>query len=185
MDEDEFFKEFDGQKKDDTTNAFDLDQWKAEKNSAYEEKVIKTLLIQLGLRNSIRQIQSRAEEVTGVRTINYDWLLDAYPTFPVRIFARSIPYVAKIKVSDLFKRFTQTVIYKNFIDGLELFNVDTTQPAAMIFIWPNLGQFALHNYFVDWSEEYETRITRTLREGSFTLEKFKTFINTIGSRWEP
>ncbi len=170
---------------DDHDDSFNLDEWKAGKNAAYEEKLLKYVLTYFGAQAKISELKHQCQLVTGMSSLNWEWFISAFPEFPVRLLIRSVPYVHQITVVDLFARFTKTSICKAFDEATSLFGVDPEiDCVAMIFNWPGLGTMAMHNYQTKIGES-ETKIMRQLYTSklNFVIEKLSSLLDNIGDTW--
>ena len=171
----------------DDTDDFDIEGYKAKKQETFEEVVIKKILAYFNISDRIATLKQACREITGNANLNWDWFAEAYSTFPVRILPRSIPYVHQVSVSDLFNRFTKTIVFSYFEKAIEIFNINPAEESvAMVFNWPKIGfSMAFHNYVSD-HDISETRFIRKLNFGTpvtFTLEKFSSLLAVIATNW--
>jgi hypothetical protein len=160
----------------DEEDDFDKEAWLAKKHQAYEEKIVRFMLRKMGVEHKIAELKRRCHAVTGVYSLNFDWFMDEYATFPVWLAMKSIPYVYTIGVIDLFKRFTRTTIYKAFIDCHDC------NKTGMVFNWPGLGTCILHNDQTLY-EPSETAIFKEINGHVFVLQLFTAFFQTVLERW--
>ena len=168
---------------------FDLEAWKAQKQESYEETILKKIMKRFDIQSRIADLKRRCHEVTGVYSLNLDWFFDEYPSFPVRLITRSIPYVHQITVVDFFKGFKKTRLFADFEDAILTFGIDLEEkPIAMIFNWPGLGSMAFHNYKVNW-DTTDTRLIKLCKfmspNQTFVLETLGAFLDCVAETWQP
>lgn len=165
-------------------NDFDLDDWKAKKNSSYEERILKQVMSAIGVREKISLLKSRCQEVTGSYNLNWDWFNDEFPTFPVRLMVRSIPYVHTVTLLDLFQRFSKTPIYKGYCDAIDLYGESDAKADGLVFNWPGVGSMCFHTFRVDFDTS-ESRFSRRIGEKTFVLEKLGSLLDSVLEVWSP
>lgn len=124
----------------------DQDAWLENKHASYEARMVKRVLTHFKLQEKEANLLRRCEELTGVRDLSFDWLLQEHPSFPVRLGARSLPYIYEINIEQLYKRFTKTKIYTAYLDLLETAPTDEVQANGLVFHWPAIGDMVLHNH---------------------------------------
>lgn len=168
----------------DDTAQFDVEEWKAVKQDAYEERFIKYLMQEFNLAHQISKMKHDCYEVTGKHQLNWNWFANAFPSFPVRFMPRSIPYVHQIMLRDLFQRFTKTPIYVEFEKGIEIHGLDPhAQTVGMVFEWPQLGRVVMHNYASYHSPDIQLRRELLRPPITFVIERCQPLVDHIKEVW--
>lgn len=161
---------------------FNLDEWIAKKHDNYEETIIKKILKHMGAERRVKEIAARCHEVTGKNSLKWEIFEEEYPFFPVRLIPRSVPYVHKITVVDLYKRFTSTPIWKAFDDGYsELGLSPTTHCVGLVFNYPGIGTMVLHNYHAVNRTSSSTIVLREVMLSRNAEQGEYFVIETLGS----
>lgn len=158
---------------------------------AYEEKIVKKILTSAGMANNAKELAMRAKEKTGKARLSFELFYEEYPTFPVYLAIRKLPFVHKIMTKDLFNKFCSTIMFKEwqwFVDEAPV----VTKPIGLVFDWPGIKgtQMVLHNMQCtqEWFDN-NLRLVRAIGSGKniqlITVEQFDPFIKELLSYWMP
>ena len=164
--------------------ATDFHKWIDSKKSVFEEKMVKTVMTKLGLMSQLSSVMSDVKDWGGKEAkISFTWFHDRWPSFPVRLCTERTVYAHKIDVTDLYKRFTSTTMYKAFMDAKELIpDSELYSSWGLIFPWSGMGYAVLHNSnFIPGG----TRFVKEIRGQMIYLDQFNEFISEIGKVWAP
>jgi len=172
---------------DDDSN-FDIGEWIGKKHDAFEESVIKKIFAYYNMKEKVAELRRKCQEVTGSPRLCFEILEELYPDFNVRLFSRSVPYVHHVTLIDLFKRFTKTLIWKEYESCLDLFGVPAYAKSGLAFNMPGVGVMVMHNTHA--AENGGTRIQKDVYDKItdtyriFTIEPLNDFLSTINiSGW--
>jgi hypothetical protein len=110
-----------------------------ESHAHYESTVVKKLL-------SYHKLPPIPKELA----VCFASFYEEYPEFPVTICVGNLWGISDIDLSELFKHFTKTKIFKSYQGCVDRFYED--KPLAMVFKWPRLSNFTvLHDAIHDFS----------------------------------
>lgn len=152
--------------------------------AAVEEKVVKSILRKFGLTQRLETIKSRAREETGHAKISLDWFQLAYPSFPLWLGAKTIPWVRDLW-GDLRDRFTRTKLYEGWQSVAELQPPGDDRAVGLVFTWPAFGECILHSHFRGGDLGFEKvpglRIVVSMKslETPLTVEPFAQFLEYL------
>jgi hypothetical protein len=99
---------------DDMVNKQDTEQWIANKQAAYEEKVVRTIFNRFDLSQNFSYLKKLHKEETNNDYLSLARFRQLYTDFPLLLGAASTVFAHQITLSDLFKRFTNTQLYKRY-----------------------------------------------------------------------
>lgn len=126
-----------------------IEQKHAASAVAYEEKILKKILIRAGMEGKIKELAFRAKETTGKASLSFAAFYDEYPTFPIYLGMRKVPYAWKVPITDLFNKFCSTPMFKAWEEFKNEAPVEDV-PVGVVFDWPGFRptQMIIHN---DWN----------------------------------
>lgn len=161
-----------------------LDQWIESKQAVYEEKIVKKVLTYFKLEANIPMLKREAKEWSGEDDhLTFSWFHYRWPSFPVRLCTQQTVYSHQISVTDLYKRFTTTKMYKAFAEADE-YIPDMEQYAAwgLVFPWAGMGNAILHNsHFIPCG----TRFMKDIAGKRVYLDIFNDFLEAVAASWVP
>lgn len=114
--------------------------------AAVEEKVVKAILKRAGVLPRLADIKEACEARTGSPRISLQWFQLEYPSFPVWLGARSVPWVRDLW-GDLRDRFTKTELFKGWEAVGESQPPGDDRPVGLVFTWPQFAECVLHNHW--------------------------------------
>lgn len=160
-----------------------LEEYIAEKNSNFESRMVKEVLKFYGLGSVEKDLRGAAKRVTGEGSLNFRWFDEFYPSFPVRLGARSLPYVFKWGPSQCRKHFTSSPMWKAFEDVRDNVpeHLDNGQ-IGVIFYWNEYGNIVLSNYDHDIPTCTHFQ-GLNLYNKRFWMEDVKSFLGRLN--WHP
>ena len=165
----------------------DFESWKSSKQSNFEERVVKEIIKRYGLNG--QGVRKLCEDATGSPSYRWELFKEMYPTFPITIVPKVIPYVHTVSLNDLFNRFTSTLLYAGIADAIDdnIQKGTELESVAVVFNWPQVtGLTAIHNFLVN-HDSSETRIVRRVnvfkRPVTFVIEKFSSLLDMLEGHW--
>ncbi len=117
------------------------------RQETFEERIVKGLLQRAGIATPLWQLRHAAEEVYGIKSLNFRWFRQEYPRFPLILGASKIPNTAGITLADaLTGSFSKLPFFREYSKFLASEDIDDYERSVAFFF--NLGgrTFALHNY---------------------------------------
>ena len=158
----------------------------AERETAYEERIIKRILTSSNLSESGKILAARAKEATGKYKLTFEWFYSEHSDFPVWIATKRIPYVHQLTVAELFKGFLSTKIMEAFEEAQDE-KPFPEKYTALVFEWPGIGQMALHDGFVNLSIDNSVKILRQIGKGNkrtiLCLQELDPFLDYFATQW--
>jgi hypothetical protein len=120
---------------------------KAAGQAAYEERIIRKILVRLKLDKEIGKLGGRAKEKTGRGRLTFEWFYEEYPSFPAYVGIRKIPFAHQVTMKDLFGKFTSTPMFKAWEEFRDEAPVED-KPIGLVFDWPGVQgtQMVIHNW---------------------------------------
>jgi hypothetical protein len=163
---------------------------KAAGMAAYEERIVKKLLVHLGLAGSAAELAKRAKEKTGKARLSFEWFYEEYPDFPIYLVMRRIPFAFKVGVKDLFNKFCSTPMFKAWEEFRDEAPVED-KPIGLVFDWPGVAgtQMIMHNGANGYFDfDNRVRIVRSIGRGRnvepITVEQFIPFLDELLKTWK-
>lgn len=156
--------------------------------AATEEKVVKAILKRAGALPRLDAIKESCLDRTGNARISLQWFQLEYPSFPVWLGARSVPWVRDLW-GDLRDRFTKTDLFKGWEAVGESQPPGDDRPVGLVFTWPQFAECVLHNHWRGGDIGAERvpglRILITLKSlgEPLVIEPLAQYLDTLG--WEP
>lgn len=92
-----------------------IEEKRAESAAAYEEKIVKKILIAAGMEDQINIMKNDIRAKTGKPGLTFAWFYEQNPTFPIYLEFARLPYVYQTKVTDLFNKFESLSFYKEWL----------------------------------------------------------------------
>lgn len=168
-----------------------LEEWIAGKESTFEDRLVCHVVTKLGLAPSLPQLKRDYSEMLGEKNalLTFNWFHENWPSFPLRLCSTSWAKAHEVTVQDLFKRFTNTLIYKKYMDIRETIPDNELYGTwGMIFPWHGFGRAIIHN-----NPNFDVLGTRIVRElqpsGSnrkiVYLDILDPFLEAVRARWSP
>jgi hypothetical protein len=163
-----------------------IEKAKALSMAHYEDRIVRKLMTQAGLQTQIPVMLKEVHDTTGVKpNLTFGLFHDHFPSFPVWLSIRRVPFVHEVSIKDLFNRFPSLKITEWWSEAVEA--GPEGKPAALIFDFPGVkgSQLVCHNWDTDM-ELRETRICRRIGPGRGQLiwiERFEPFFDGIASVW--
>ena len=74
-------------------------------NDAFETRVLKAMMLKVGLEDRIRPMLDETRQATGNSRISFAQFYEHYPDFPVWLKMHLIGYVHELHLRDLFNKF--------------------------------------------------------------------------------
>lgn len=105
----------------------------ANRQIRFEETCMNKLLAKFALSAASGRLKSACRTATGQYKLTFEWFEQEYPSFPVRIHFRKMPFTHKINFSDLFKRMTKLPFVEDFMELSD--SQDDGRPTALVFSW--------------------------------------------------
>jgi hypothetical protein len=172
---------------DESQKAEELDSWIEGKESVYEDRMVRMVMTKLGLARYLSELQQSERELTADNNapLTFQAFHNAFSTFPTRLCTRSGIPAWKITVPDLFKKFTNTLPYKVFMEMKETFP-DGEQYGSwgLIFRWNGLGAAILHNN--PHLEIGGTRVIKSIgNRQTVYLDILSEFLDAVLKGWQP
>jgi hypothetical protein len=166
-----------------------VEERRAAARVAYEERIVKKILVRGGLDGEIGKLCMRAKEKTGKARLTFEWFYEEYPSFPVYLSMRKVPFVYQVTPKDLFNKFCSTPMFKIWEEFRDEAPV-RDRPVALVFDWPAVKgtQMVIHN----WERPQEwfdgnLRLIRSIGTGRklqlITIEQFEPFFECVFSGW--
>lgn len=185
MNRDEFF---DNLFNESTPAAEDI---KALRQLAYEERVIKRVFTECGVRpQSWGRIANQSRDLTGENKINFKWFNAAYGgAFPARLCGKRIPYLHQLRLADLYKPVKQNRLVKAILKALATLEIDPTA-ASFMFVFPLIKTpFCAHTMRgAGYEDPPDTDMRaqflfRVSGQRHLFIEPLKTACRAIGTEW--
>lgn len=157
-----------------------IERARAEAHEAYEERIVKKILLVANLGDRVNELKRLVFEKTGQWKLKMSWLYEEYPTLlPVWLQPRRVGYVAHISVANLFSNFNKTPVYEAWSD-IKDENPYPDKAAGLIFDWVKVKgtTMVLHD---STNEKIDnTRVNLVVGTGRNTrfllLEQFEPFL---------
>lgn len=162
--------------------------FEASKNQRWEHRVCKVLLEHYGLQTYARSIMEVSRAGRGVRALTFEAFKASFPSFPLWLVCRKIPWVHKTEFADLVRKFTKSRPFKAY----QRFEGDAPEAyragrLGVVFEWVRVWPMCvLTNYYHgttagETAVFYEAKATNP-RE-LFVLQSFRSFLNNLP--WAP
>lgn len=152
--------------------------------AAVEEKVVKAVLRKFGIIEKLGSIKDQAKQATGHARISLDWFQIAYPSFPLWMGAKTVPWVRDLW-GDLRDRFTRTKLFEAWEAVSEHQPPGDGRAVGLVFTWPAFGECILHSHFRGGDLGFEKvpglRIVVSMKslETPLTIEPFAQFLEYL------
>lgn len=165
-----------------------INERKASKSFAYEEKIIKKILTKAGKVDQIAILANTAKIATGRPSVTFAGFNDLFPSFPVWIMARQLQYVFQITVTDIFNKFPSMPVIAAWEEVYEA-NQFPDKASVLVCDWPGVSgtQVVVHNHYTANVEDNVSRLSRTIGKGSkkiqVTIEQLEPFLDRILPMW--
>jgi hypothetical protein len=163
---------------------------KALRQLAYEERVIKRVFTECGIRpNSWGRLANDCRDKTEQVKLNFGWFNATYNGFPARLLGRRVPYLHKITLLDLFKPVPKNRLVKAIAKELAFNNVDIAKD-GYVFVFPivktafcahSLGKRGEERPVDGFRPQFVLRPAGDKR--LLIVEPLKTLCNAIGAEW--
>jgi hypothetical protein len=150
-----------------------------ERSNTYEDAVVRSVIAKLGRQGDLKPLFEALQEATGQRKpkLSCAWF-HQYFEFPVTLGIAKLWHLSDLDLSDLFKRFTKTKIFRAYAELQR--NLQPDGSMAMVFNWPRISKFVvLHDSHVDFSVR-APMFVRPLKVGNltsiYTIETLESFV---------
>lgn len=186
MERDEFFQNLFA------NNTPEADAIRAQRQLAYEERIIKRVLTECGAApGSWGALVNQCRRESHEDKLNFRWFNSFYSNFPGYLCGKRIPYMHQITIVDLFKPTAKNRIVKAVSKALAALSVDPAT-TSYVLVFPIVKtQFCVHT---STSVGYEripdaNRLQFCIQPpiGVSTrplfVEPLKTFCRAIGNQW--
>lgn len=169
---------------DNVFNQDKIDDFKQEAGMAYEHRVLKVVMLKLGLAEHIKPMEYATKDLTGKARISVIQFNEMFQTLPVYITLKQIGYVYHTTVPDLFNKFTDMKIIDAWVSAYE--ETDKRKPMALIFDFPGVkgAKLVCHNSLAQLrDDDNETRIVRYIGKGAkrqlLCIERLDPFLEVL------
>ncbi len=164
-----------------------VEAYKADIQGAYEEKVLKKIMLTLGLEHEIKAMCNRVKQITGKPKLTFSYFYSQYPNFPVWLSIQKLPYVHTVGVVDLFNKFASNKIISTWSSASDEAPEDV--PVGLVFDYTGVHgvQLICHDWDVDMDVS-ETRICRRIGTGRgyiVWIERLESFMKRVQHTWAP
>jgi hypothetical protein len=184
MSRDEFFQNLFN---DSTPAAEDI---KVLRQLAYEERVIKRIFTECGLRpSSWGRLAVDCREKTQATKLNFAWFNATYSEFPGQLIGRRVPFLHKTTLIDLFKPPAKNRLVRAISRELTISNVNPKTQSYM-FVFPivktsfcahSLGSLADTKLAAAYRQQFVMLPPDSDRP--FIVEPLKNICTAIGLTW--
>lgn len=169
-------------------NADIIAEKKAISQHAYEEKIIKQILTHVGLEKEVGKLCMPVKEKTGRGRLTFEWFYEAYPSFPIYLGMRKIPFAFQVSAKDLFNKFHTTPMYNEWMNFCDEAPAED-KPLGIVFDWPGIKgtQMIIHND-QNTLHRYDTcprMMCRTKTGAMVTIEQFNKYLIPTLATWVP
>ena len=163
---------------------------KALRQLAYEERVIKRVFTECGVRMAgWGRLANDCRDKTEQHKLNFSWFNATYNAFPAILIGRRVPYMHKIVLPDLFKPAPKNRLVKAIAKELARNEIDIAKD-RYVFVFPIVKTAFCAHSLSRFGEERPAdgfRSQFVLRPSGDTrlliVEPLKTLCNAIGSEW--
>jgi hypothetical protein len=159
---------------------------KASQQRRWEHKIVGTILKHFGLVAEATEMAKMVREKTGLACLTFDVFYHHYPSFPLWLAARKIPYVHETTMSDFIKGFTKTKMYRAFTDcESEIPDWRDEDRSGLVFEWLHVWPLAIiHNCYRGLKDQ-ETVVFHhfPVTEQLVSVQSFSSFLNALA--WTP
>lgn len=187
MERDEFFKNLF------SDNTPEADALRAQRQLAYEERIIKRVLTECGAApGSWGALVNQCRRESHEDKLNFRWFNSAYPRFPGYLCGKRIPYMHQLTMVDLFKPVGKSKIVRAISRALAALSVDPAE-TSYVLVFPVIKtQFCAHTIArVALEPIYdENRFQFCIQPPAgnrgirpLFIEPLKTFCAAIGNQW--
>jgi hypothetical protein len=160
-----------------------FDRETGQSNFVSDEKVIKAILKQASASDMFKALTVEAKQSTEARALSLPFFLNRYPSFPIWLGIRSVPWQRDV-FGSLYKRFTAIPCYVAWESVEETKHEDDGRPVGCVFTWPGFGVCCIHQYTPSILNDKEGFwISRTIKKGRFIIEPLSQLLATID--WKP
>jgi hypothetical protein len=186
MERDEFFQNlFD-------TNSPEADAIRAQRQLAYEERIIKRVLTECGAAPaSWGALVNQCRRESHTDKLNFRWFNESYSRFPGQLCGKRIPYMHQITLVDLFRPVIKNRVVKAISKALAAVSVDpATTPYVLVFPIVKT-QFCAHTItrigYEPISDNNRMQFCIQPHAGKsirpLFIEPLKTFCAALGNQW--
>lgn len=186
MNRDEFFNNVLG------NNTPGADAIRAQRQLAYEERIIKRILTECGAApGSWGALVNQCRRESHEDKLNFRWFNSTYSRFPGRLCGKRIPYLHQITIVDLFKPAAKQRLVRAISKALATFSLDPVK-SAYVLVFPIIKtQFCAHTIarvgydVLNDAHRMQFCIHPPAGSGAKPLfiEPLKTFCAAIGNQW--
>jgi hypothetical protein len=159
------------------------------------EAALRVLVNRFPSIGSFPQLKKLCKEQTGDTKVTLSWFYEEYPSFPVRVIYKNIPWIRDMWAG-LHNGFKKTELYSAWKSNEETFKLNGTddflsKPTAIVFNWPSWKTCCIHNleskqfggswYSVAAAKDDDClKIYKSLKNGeSFVIEPFEQLLDSI------
>ena len=124
-----------------------LEEAEEDRTVRWETRILQKIANRFKMSKLMSQIRVANKESTGKTDADIASFDSLYPSFPLRLVARKLPYIVKVSVADLFRRPTTLgpwKLYLELVDAAEA--VGDPRDVTFVFDWPKLTAMALTTY---------------------------------------
>lgn len=182
MDRDQFFGELFNE------NSANVDAIRAQRQLAFEERVIKRVFTECGAkRTSWGGLVRACRDITGHQHLNFTWFNSEYRAFPGHLCGKRIPRLHELTMLDIFKNPAKVKnrLAAAILNNLHKQEVDPARP--FVFVFPvTRTMFCAHN--IDTADgdypRMQWRATfRPMNNVQLMIEPTISFFRTVGAEW--
>lgn len=149
--------------------------WKAEKESDYEQRAVVETLRLLNIKG-YNGLMAREARILGEDYISFLSFHKTFPDFPVLMTAKKIPYAHKWDLYEMWRKgFTKSPVWKQYLD-IQANNPDTDN-MAMIYTLPGTRYAVLHNY--TGGEPLDPAIQLLVQNKRYWIEPLKSLLARV------
>lgn len=171
-----------------------------EQQLAFQERIVKQLLRCANVNVAVGAMKKEALELRGSNVLDFDWLFENYPRFPLRMMSQKMRYTQTATIGDIYGKgqFRKLPWWREYEEQSAIYNVDLARDrAALVFNLPYAKDaflMVLHNQpiqdhvFRDAERRQDEPWPRTTFPIGKTglvavLESLDSFIQTVGTDW--
>lgn len=186
MERDDFFRNLFN------NNTPEADAIRAQRQLAYEERIIKRILTECGAAPaSWGALVNTCRRESHEDKLNFRWFNTFYPRFPGQLCGKRIPFMHEVTLVDLFRPVGKNRVVKAVSKALAAQSIDPAE-TSYVLVFPIVKtQFCAHTVIRAGSEpvadmhrmQFCIQPPAGVRARPLFIEPLKTFCAAIGNQW--
>jgi hypothetical protein len=152
----------------------------------WEAAMLGRLLRYYDVAHMAPMLRTKCEEATGLRRLLFTWFHNAFPSFPVWLVFRKVPYLHTLKMEDFLHRFGKTQVFDGWVDARAAVPdwwLDEQRPIGLVFEYLHgMGAAIMTDCERPMSSD-TTRIVKSFRGKPYYFEALDNFLEGLG--WRP